>query len=162
MLEDETDVAIARRATRHVLLVIENRSAIGSFEPGDDSQQCGLSGTRWAKQRQQRTFRHVEADVVEGDKLAERLGDILDCDAHGVSRLGLESIGSRGASTASAAAISRRVFRSSATFANSVTNASEVRSEATAKDPGLLYSSKSFCTRKGIVSVCPAMCPETT
>ena len=60
------------------------------------------------------------------------------------------------------AAISRRVSCSSQTLANSVTRASDVNTEATANEPGLLYSWNSFSTRSGIVSVRPAMWPETT
>ena len=43
-----------------------------------------------------------------------------------------------------------------------VINAMSVNSEATANDPGMLYSWNSFSIRSGIVSVSPAMWPETT
>jgi len=59
-------------------------------------------------------------------------------------------------------AISRRVFHSSVVFSRSVTRASSASTDATAKAPGMLYSWNSFSTRSGMVSVCPAMWPETT
>ena len=50
-----------------------------------------------------------------------------------------------------------RALRSSATLAASVTRAKSVKSDATAKEPGVLYSWNSFSTRSGMVSVRPDM-----
>ena len=47
-------------------------------------------------------------------------------------------------------------------FTSKVTSASIASTDATAKAPGMLYSWNSFSIRSGMVSVCPAMWPETT
>ncbi len=37
MLKHEADVAIAGRAMRHVLVVIQHAAAVGAFQPGNDA-----------------------------------------------------------------------------------------------------------------------------
>lgn len=44
MLEDETDVALAKRSRRNIDIVEQNLAArIGRFDAGDDAQQSGLA-----------------------------------------------------------------------------------------------------------------------
>ena len=57
---------------------------------------------------------------------------------------------------------SDETLRSSLLLAISVTIASSVSTDATANDPGRLYSWNSFSMRSGMVSVWPAMWPDTT
>src|SRR3989441_80715 len=103
--------------------------------------------------RGQRALVALELHLAQRAEGPEGLGHALDRDAHASPRW----VCSRAAS-----ARSRRVFHSSAVFANSVTSASMASTDDSAKAPGRLYSWKSFSTRRGMVSVFPAMWPETT
>src|SRR5206468_8309131 len=106
-----------------------------------------------AEERQQRAPGDLETHVVEREEVTEPLDDVLDADAHAASFAPCRR---------SASASSRRVRHSRAVFTNSVTSASIASTDATANAPGRLYSWKSFSTRSGMVSVLPAMWPETT
>ena len=86
MLKHETDVAIARRLVGDVLVVADDRARVGDFEPGDDAQQRRLAGAGRAEQREQLAVRHVEADAVERGEVAELLRNVVDGDAHDVTR----------------------------------------------------------------------------
>src|SRR5207249_4749642 len=147
------DVPLPDGGAGHVLVVVVDRAAVRALETGDDAEERRLSRPRGSEQRQQISGRDLEAHVVQRDERAERLGDVRDGDAHASPPA---------ACRRSASARSRRVFHSSAVFTNSVTSASSASTEASAKAPGRLYSWKSFSTRSGIVSVLPAMWPETT
>src|SRR4029079_1146772 len=110
-----------------------------------------LAAAGGAEQGEERSVRHLEADVVDRREAAEALADVLDQDAHVYFSVGGSLvIATRGIS------FSRRLLTMS------VTSATNVRSEATANEPGRLYSWNSFSMRSGMVSVWPAMCPETT
>ena len=63
-------------------LVMSTAPESATSRPGDDAQQRRLARAGRTEQRQQRAVRHLEADVVEGDEVAEALGDVLDIDAH--------------------------------------------------------------------------------
>src|SRR3989442_1740185 len=152
VLEDEPDVALARREVRDVLVLEQHGARIGYFEARDDAQQRGLPGPRRAEQSEQIAVGHVEVHAAQCDEAAERLADALDADAHRMpadvfcaGRFAVEG---------------RRLSRW--TFAINVKIASNVRSDATANDPRRLYSWNSFSIRSGIVSVWPAMWPDTT
>src|SRR5215470_2353908 len=129
-------------------------SAFGRFRTR--SPNATLSNTvmcRKSEQCQQLARWHLEADVVQGEERAEALGDVLDGDAHASPpRVSIRLFSSS----------SRRVRHSSVVLTSRVTSASSASTDATANAPGMLYSWKSFSTRSGIVSVLPAMCPETT
>src|SRR5262249_48200027 len=135
-----------------VLVLEQHRARIGHFEARDDAQQRGLPGTRRPEQGEQIAVGHVEVHAAQRSKAAERLADALDSDAHRIladvfcaRRFAVE--GPR---------------RARSPFAISVKIASNVNSAATANDPGRLYSWNSFSIRSGIVSVWPAMWPDTT
>src|SRR5262249_27454606 len=147
VLEHEADVPLADRGVGDVLLVVEDRARVGHVEPRDDAEEGRLPGARRPEQREQLAAGDLEAHVVQRDERAERLRKMPDRDAHW---------------RRSASARSRRVFHSSAVFTKSVTSASMASTDATANAPGRLYSWKSFSTRSGMVSVFPAMWPETT
>src|SRR5262249_19631762 len=130
-----------------------DRAAVGQLQPRDDPQERRLARARRPQQRQQRAARHLQADMVQRPEPAEAFAHVLDGDAHACLPL---------PSTRSTRTGSRRACRSSATFTISVTRASRVSTEATANEPGVLYSWNSFSTRSGMVSVWPATFPETT
>src|SRR5262249_26727574 len=153
VLEDEPDVALPYRRVGHVLLVVEDRPRIRDLEPRDDPQQRRLARARRPEQREQLAVGHLQADVVECQELPEAFRDVPHRDAHASPPV----VSMRAFSSSS-----RRVFHSSVVFTSRVTSASKASTEATAKAPGMLYSWNSFSTRSGIVSVLPAMCPETT
>src|SRR5438093_7098737 len=153
VLEDEAHVALYDRRVGHVLVVVADGARVGDLEAGDDAEQRRLPRAGGAEERQQRAARHLEAHLVESDERPEGLRHALDRDAHASPRWVCSRV---------ASARSRRVFHSSAVFANSVTSASMASTDDSAKAPGRLYSWKSFSTRRGMVSVFPAMWPETT
>src|SRR3989442_9958575 len=153
VLEDEAHVTLGRRRVGHVLVGVADGARVGDLQAGDDAEQRRLPRAGGAEERQQRAARHLEAHLVESDERPEGLRHALDRDAHASPRW----VRSRAAS-----ARSRRVFHSSAVFTNSVTSASMASTDDSAKAPGRLYSWKSFSTRRGMVSVFPAMWPETT
>src|SRR5262249_7121180 len=134
-------------------VLVEDGAGVRDLEPRDDAQERRLAGARGPEQGEQLARRDLEAHVVERQERAEPLGDVLDRDAHASPPV---------VSMRAFSASSRRVFHSSVVFTSSVTSASSASTEATAKAPGMLYSWNSFSTRSGIVSVLPAMCPETT
>src|SRR5262249_55318406 len=148
VLEDEADVPLAHRRVGHVLVGVADGARVGGLEPGDDAEERRLAGAGRAEEREQRAARDLERHIVEGHEVPEALGHVLGGDAH-------DSAPS--VSNLCASARSRRVFHSSAVFTKSVTKASIASTEATAKAPGRLYSWKSFSTRRGMVSVLPAM-----
>ena len=82
MLEHEADVAVAGRLRGHLVVVGQDGAAVGVFQPGDDAQERGLARAGRAEQGQERAGGHVEAHVVQGDELAEALGQVADGDAH--------------------------------------------------------------------------------
>src|SRR5204863_5174757 len=134
------------------LLVVDNAARIGHFQTCDDPQQSCLARTGRAKQSDTSPVRHFETDIVERDEATECLRNILDQYAHGRA----SSFAGSGRSAAEGS------FLSSLIFAIKVAIASKVSKDATANDPGRLYSWNSFSIRNGIVSVWPAMWPETT
>src|SRR5437870_2904517 len=123
------------------------------LEAGDDAEKRRLPRAGGAEERQQRAARHLEAHLAQSDEGPEGLRHAVDGDAHASPP---------GVCSRAASARSRRVFHSSAVFTNSVTSASMDSTDDSAKAPGRLYSWKSFSTRRGMVSVFPAMWPETT
>ena len=133
MLKDEADVAVAGRGAGDVFVLVKDRARVGRFQPGDDPQQRGLARPRRPEQRQQRALLDIQADVVERHEIAEALGDVLDGNAHATTC-------SPTACNAAASARSRRVLRSSQVLTASVTRASNVNTEATANEAGMLYS----------------------
>ena len=133
VLEHEPDLALAHRLGGRVLAVEVDRALIGRLQPGDDPEQRGLARSGGPEQRHQLAARHVEAHVVEGDEVAERLAQMADLDAHAAILSGGES-----ASARSAAA--RRCCHSTRVLSARVTKASRVSTEATAKLAAKAYS----------------------
>src|SRR5262249_26753792 len=136
-----------------VLVLVQVGSGVRRFQPGDDPEQRRLARARRSEECQEGAVRDVETDIVESQEAPEPLHDVLDGDAHASPPA---------FSRRSFSARSRRVFHSSVVFTRSVTSASSARIDATANAPGMLYSWNSFSTRSGMVSVWPAMWPDTT
>src|SRR5262245_35371200 len=134
MLEHEADVAFAGRPRGDVLVGHHDAAGIRHFQPGDDAQQRGLAGARRAQECDQLAGAHIQAHALQGGERAKALAHVGNGDAHTFSP-------SRRASARG---------RSRATLMTSVTRASKVSTEATAKLPGVLYSWKSFSTRSGM------------
>src|SRR5262249_8435103 len=153
VLEDEAHVALAHGGVGHVLVLVQHAAGVRRLQPRDDAQQRRLARARRAEQREERAVWHLETDVVESQDASEALHAVLDGDAHASPPA---------FSRRSFSASSRRVFHSSVVFTRSVTSASSARTDATANAPGMLYSWNSFSTRNGMVSVWPAMWPDTT
>src|SRR5262249_27340248 len=167
VLEDEADVAVARRPARHLFLFVEDLSGVGGLQAGDDAQQRRLPRARRAQERQQTASRRLDAYMLEGDERAEALRDSLDGDAHDCPltrscSVPVPDLGSKPRTGTGRRTGANRSRLSRAAFATSVTNARSVSTDAAAKAPGVLYSWNNFSTRKGSVSVRPATCPETT
>ena len=53
MLEDESHVAFAHAAIGHVVVVCNDRPAVGKFQACEDTQKRRLAGTGRAQQRAQ-------------------------------------------------------------------------------------------------------------
>src|SRR5690348_12364009 len=82
VLEDKPHIAVANRMVRDISVVSDNFAAVGSFQAGDNPQQGRLAGSRRTQERQERTFRYFEADIVQGGKLPKPLADMSDFDTH--------------------------------------------------------------------------------
>ena len=85
VLEDEADVAPLRWQGRGVPALDPHRPAVGLVEPSDDPEQTGLAPAARTEQGGQPAAGDVDADVVEGDEVAEPLVDVQCLDAHGRS-----------------------------------------------------------------------------
>src|SRR5205814_3557229 len=82
VLEDEADAALLRRVTGDVPLGDVHDTGVGPLESGDDAQQRRLAASARSEQRDQRSRRHLQRDVAEGDEVTEPLRDVLDRDGH--------------------------------------------------------------------------------
>ncbi len=114
MLEHEAHLPVARGAVGDVLSVVQDGAGVGDLQTGEDAQEGRLAGAGGTEQGEQRAALDLEVDAVDGDEAAKALRDVLEDDAHAA--------------------------RSSRPLTISVTIASRVSSEATAKDPDKLYS----------------------
>ena len=85
VLEAEPDAAAARRRVRQILTLNADDAAVRRVEAGDDAQQRRLATTARAEEGRQRPCGHLERHVVQGDGVAEPLGDGLDLDTHVVA-----------------------------------------------------------------------------
>ena len=128
VLEDEADLALARRHICDVLPMKQDPPAAGIriFEPRNDAQERGLAGARRTQQRHQLATRHVQADASKRGEPAEGLADVVGLDAH-MPDHGM-------------AASAWWCFHSMKVFRPSVTRASNASSDATAKAATKLYS----------------------
>ena len=121
MLEDEANAAACGIVLGGVLVIEQDGSAVGRFQTGDHAQQGGLARAGWPEQSDQFACADLQAYVIHGGKVAELLADIANLDAHACSpRM---------------PAFSSMIF-----FATSVTTATRLNSEATAKAAAKLYS----------------------
>src|SRR5690606_16469401 len=116
-----------------VFVLVVDGARVCHLEPCDDAQQGGLPGAGWAEQRQQPTIGHLQADPIEGGEAAEPLGHVVDDDAH--ASVSFESDAAEPDGWAEDA-----TRCSSLLLMINVTMATSVSTEATAKDPGRLYS----------------------
>src|SRR5579871_2572559 len=129
VLKDEADVAVAGGLIGDVVFAGQNGPLVRIFQPGNDAQQGGLAAAGRAQQSNQRTFGHVERDVVERQKATEAFRHVLDGDTHSSPR------------EVSAWVVTDCCERRSTTvFSASVTKAKRVSTDATANAAGELYS----------------------
>ena len=82
VLEDETDVAALRGQAGGVGALDPHGAAVGLVEPGDHPEQGGLPPAAGAEQRREPAAADIDADVVEGDEIAEPLADVECLNAH--------------------------------------------------------------------------------
>ena len=78
VLEDEPDVALLRRQRGRVLPGEQDLTRVRPFETGDDPQERRLARAARPEERGQRAALDLERHVVEGDEVAEALGDVLE------------------------------------------------------------------------------------
>ena len=138
---------------RDVFVLAQHRAGVGDLQPGDDPQQRRLARARRAQQRQQRAVGTSRLTLSSAVNLPNRFVMFLT---------EMLMIPLRRRSTGRLRPGRDAFCVPPATLTTSVTSASDVSSDATANEPGLLYSWNSFSTRSGMVSVRPAMWPETT
>ena len=86
-LEDLVDVALVRRVVGDIVPADENLTAARLLETADEAQAGRLAATGRSEKGHELTLGNVEADVIEGEKVTESLGDIADFD-HGLHRGG--------------------------------------------------------------------------
>src|SRR5215211_1756505 len=140
MLEYEADAALLRRALGDVVTVEQHASMVRPLQPGDHAQERRLPATARPEQRSQRPRRHLHRDVLQRGELAEPLRDLSNVDRHQtVSSLRRTKV------IASRVITARIASRTDAAYA-----------------PATLKPSYCACTYCVIVSVLPAMWPETT
>src|SRR3546814_16235525 len=60
------------------LALQQDGALAGRLEAGQHAQQRGLAAARGAEQREELALEDVEGDVVDGDEVAETLGDADD------------------------------------------------------------------------------------
>jgi hypothetical protein len=82
VLEDEADASLARVAIGGVLVLEDDRAAIGALEPRDDAQERRLARARRPEQRDELAGIDGKADVVDRGETAEGLGDVANLDTH--------------------------------------------------------------------------------
>src|SRR5574341_1412273 len=128
VLEDEPDVPVPHVVGRRVLPVDDDPARVGGLEPGDDPQERRLAASGGTEQREELAAPNVDADVGQRHIGAEALADVLDVDAHA------------GGSSVAAAARRCPARQSTIDRATSVTSASSVSNDATAKAAAKLYS----------------------
>ena len=118
-LENETDAPLLHRRLRHVLAVQDHAARVRLLEPRDEPQDRRLAGAGGAQDRRDRARGRGERDARDGRRtiLRETPSEIRDDDAHREISLASSSLRAR-----------------------SVTKASSVRSDATAKAPVRSYS----------------------
>src|SRR5437764_8706351 len=88
VLEDEAHVTLARGRSRRILTGDQDPAGVRVLEAGYHALERGLAAATRSKQRGQRAVRHIERDVVQGDEVAEALGNALDCYCHQAPSLG--------------------------------------------------------------------------
>lgn len=74
VLEHRADVAVERRAQRHVPAGQLHGAGTGLLEPGDQPQHGGLARAGGAEHREELAVVDVQGEVVHGDDIAEALG----------------------------------------------------------------------------------------
>ena len=82
-LENLVDVALVGRVVGNVMPTDENLTAARLLEAADEAQAGRLAATGRPEEGHELTLGDVEADVIEGEKVTESLGDIADFD-HGL------------------------------------------------------------------------------
>ena len=84
-LEDDAEIAQARRDADEACTVLRHFAGIGRLEAGDDPQQRGLAAARRTEKADEFAFVDVQADVVQRQDAAEPLGDVAQRQKHGGS-----------------------------------------------------------------------------
>jgi hypothetical protein len=82
VLEHEADRAHARVQVGRRLAVEPHLARVRRLEPGQDAQDRALAAARRPEQRDERAVLDLEADVVDGDEVAEAFVEMFDSDVH--------------------------------------------------------------------------------
>ncbi len=77
-LEDGVDRALVGTRPGQVGVADQHPPRGRLLEAGDHPQRGGLAAARRSQEREERPPRDVEVDVVDGDEVAEGLGDLLE------------------------------------------------------------------------------------
>ena len=123
MLKDEADVALANSNGAGVFAMKQHLAGVGRIQPGDYSQQRGFTRARRAEQRDQLAGFDMQADVVKRNEVAKFLADVSKLDTHAATLI----------ARSSCYCFTGTTRHSSEYLATSVTMASKVSSDETAK-----------------------------
>src|SRR6185369_1973878 len=125
MLEDESDIAVARAQVGRLFAIKADQPGVGHFQARDYTQQGGLARSGRTEQRHQFACRNIKADIVDRHERAEALAKFVDLDAHAAS------FPERSSDASSSKGCARRPSKD---LAKSVSIVSKVRSDATEKE----------------------------
>src|SRR6266481_61297 len=78
ILEDGVHAAFVGRESVQAFAAHPELATRGLFETGDQSEQCGFTGTTFAEQGKELTGGNFERDVLQDFARAETFGDVAD------------------------------------------------------------------------------------
>src|SRR5829696_2414445 len=140
VLEHKADLPLADWLAGRIFPMKMDGPGVGGLQPGNDAKQCRFPRAGWTQQCHQLPARNIDAHVVQGDKVAERLAKIANLDAHAIPFAALKAGCSGVLSGTALSAVLRRCCHSTAVLSERVTSASKVRTDATAKLAANAYS----------------------
>ncbi len=83
VLEHKAHLTVMCQAISDVGAAVAHAACVGVLQAGNNTKQRALAGARRTQQSEQRSLRHVQADVVESKEFAETLGEVVNGKAHG-------------------------------------------------------------------------------
>ncbi len=129
MLENKPYAAVTGLLVGNIFALKKHFAAVREFEPRDNTQERGFSGTRRSKQGNQLARFHFQADFFQRGEISKLFGQCLNINAHDSAF-----------SAAASLAASRCVCHSIRFFAIRVKIAKNISRDATAKAGANLYS----------------------